>query len=491
MTDAVEPKPRSDSRKKSIITEIGLEEAGPTVWADRPAHDDHAPTIDAPQIEFTDFSVVTEVHQVPEAEASLDADATHLDPPGSSRKGRARCPLCARVYDAEMTRCPEDGSALYPVTIVIRAADLVFPTAPSEGAGSAAVRGAVTLSGTILDGRYVVKKHLESGGMCDVYVGEQRNVDREVAIKIMRKSASKDLIARFETEAKIISSLRHPNTLKLIDYGRTTDGRLYIVTELLSGRSLKKALEAGPMGAQRTLHLIREVCLALEEAHARGIIHRDLNPANIFIEQVGDQEHVKVLDFGIAKVSVTSSLPARAVGPTATAMGMVMGTPAYMSPEQAIGGEVDARSDLYALGVIAFQCITGKLPFAGDALALIRAHASNLAPSIRQARPDLRIDPKLEDLVMRLLAKQPEQRLPTARALANACEALIGTEAVVRAFPRRDETIRVARRARQPHPITSRLAILAITIAFGALVGIALAELGAIPAMAQLFNLGR
>ncbi|MEQ8277955.1 MAG: serine/threonine-protein kinase [Deltaproteobacteria bacterium] len=286
------------------------------------------------------------------------------------------------------------------------------------------------LVGRVLDGRYEIVEPLAIGGMATVYRGRQLNVDRAVAIKVMLPEDRGDdkLVARFESEAKIISRLNHPNTLKLIDYGATTDGLLYLVTELLEGRPLSKVIrDEGPLPWRRVLGLMRDVCRSLAEAHAVGVVHRDLKPANIFLQDVMAQEVVKVLDFGVAKVTPGQKIePRKGPGATPPTMaGVVLGTPAYLSPEQAFAKPLDGRADLYSLAVVAFHCLTGEVPFGGEPIAQIAGHGLETPPRPSQvgARPDLPSD--VEALILRLLDKEPENRGPSAAALAGEIEAML------------------------------------------------------------------
>jgi serine/threonine-protein kinase len=278
------------------------------------------------------------------------------------------------------------------------------------------------LTGIVLDGRYQIVERLAEGGFGTVWVARQLNIDRKVAIKVMRSDAGTgDLAARFEAEARIISELRHPNTLKLIDYGKTPEGTLYLVTELLSGRPLSEVLAGGPLDPLFALRILREVCESLDEAHAKGIVHRDLKPANIFLEQVGDQEVVKVLDFGIAKV--TSNELGRA-GALQTVAGTLLGTPAYMSPEAVDARPVDARSDIYGLGVVAYELFTGRPPFVGTPISQIASHGFE-QPKRPSEIAGVSLDPRVEELVMRMLEKDPNARPQSAKLLAAELEELI------------------------------------------------------------------
>ncbi len=272
------------------------------------------------------------------------------------------------------------------------------------------------LVGLVLDGRYQILRPLAKGGMGAIYLALQLNVERQVAVKVMRPEAAADpeLAARFRAEAKIISQLRHPNTVKLFDYGVTPQRLFYLVTELLAGESLQERLERGPLHVAETLHLLEQVTLALEEAHSLGIVHRDLKPANLFIEKVGTREIIKVLDFGIAKAT-------QAPDSLQTAGGVLVGTPAYLSPEQAQNLPLDGRSDYYSLGVVAFRCLSGRLPFEGDAFAQIAAHALEAPPTLELSET---IPEGVRSLISRLMNKDPKLRPQNAVELLGTLQEL-------------------------------------------------------------------
>jgi Tol biopolymer transport system component len=273
----------------------------------------------------------------------------------------------------------------------------------------------------VLDGRYQILEAIGDGAAGAVFRARQLNVDRDVAVKVLSlddvpKDLLPEVMARFENEARVISRLRHPHTIKLHDFGRTQDGRLYLVMELLTGTPLDRLLAAGPLDERRTLRILRQIAEALVEAHQEGIIHRDLKPQNIFLEQVGGQEECKILDFGIAR------------GPTQalrTQQGTVIGTPAYMSPEQAQGQPLDARSDLYSLGVVAYQCLSGRLPFIADTpVGVLVKHVTDPPPPLSSLDPPVEVSDGLERLILRLLSKNPAERPADAREVRDAVKLL-------------------------------------------------------------------
>lgn len=279
-------------------------------------------------------------------------------------------------------------------------------------------------------GHYRLKRLLGSGGMGEVYLAEHQLLKRPCAIKVIRpsKAADPNVLARFEREVQATARLTHWNTVEIFDYGRTADGTFFYVMEYLPGMTLAELVETqGPLSPERAIFLLRQVCDALHEAHQAGLVHRDIKPGNIFISQRGGiYDVVKLLDFGLVKPAVgADSLQL-------TQEGMITGSPLYMSPEQAMeADEPDARSDIYSLGAVAYFMLTGRPPFEGNKpLQVLFAHAQNEVVRPSQHRAEVPGD--LEKIVLRCLAKKPEDRFASvdqlARALA-ACDAADGWNA--------------------------------------------------------------
>ncbi len=280
------------------------------------------------------------------------------------------------------------------------------------------------LIGQMVGGRFLVLKKIGSGGMGSVYRARQEGMDRDVAIKVLLGDLKSNdtVLRRFTLEALAVSRLRHPNTIQIFDYGQTLDGNPYIAMELLEGLTLYDLLrKERPLPIRRALRVMAQVAQSLAEAHGKEIVHRDLKPENIFLVNVSDNpDYVKVLDFGVAKLRDHKSEAG-----TLTQAGSIFGTPRYMSPEQCSAQPVDARSDLYTLGVILYEMVTGNAPFAGDqALQLLLAHV-NEAPVPPSKATDKQVIPaEVEDLVLQLLEKRPEKRVQAAGEFAKRCQEL-------------------------------------------------------------------
>lgn len=269
-------------------------------------------------------------------------------------------------------------------------------------------------------GQYVLKERIGAGGMGEVYQAEHVLLKRPCAIKLIRPdlSINERLLTRFEREVMATARLSHWNTVEIFDYGRTDDGTFYYVMELLRGMTLEELVtKYGPLPAPRAVHLLRQACCALREAHAAGLIHRDINPANLFAAELGNVFDVaKLLDFGIVKENAGTA-------PGQTVEGRLCGSPLYMSPEQASNPEsIDARSDLYSLGAVGYYLVTGKTPFSGETtMSLLIAHARDEVVPPSSVRPDVPAD--FERVLLRCLSKSPAERFSDAGQLEEALAA--------------------------------------------------------------------
>jgi len=269
-------------------------------------------------------------------------------------------------------------------------------------------------------GQYALKRKLGEGGMGEVWLAEHALLKRPCAVKFIRPdlAAHPAAAARFAREVHAVTGLTHVNTVRVYDYGRADDGSFYYVMEYLEGPTLEELVrENGPLPPGRVVYLLRQVCGALVEAHAAGLVHRDLKPGNVIVAALGGQRDVaKLLDFGLVQ-----DLSADAAD-RLTRTGTVLGTPAYMSPEQAAGeSAVDARGDVYSLGAVAFFALTGRPPFQGKTLGqLLAAHWSEPPPALTDLRPEVPAD--LAAVVARCLAKDRSDRFLSAGDLAWALE---------------------------------------------------------------------
>jgi tRNA A-37 threonylcarbamoyl transferase component Bud32 len=264
-------------------------------------------------------------------------------------------------------------------------------------------------------GQYRLGERIGAGGMGEVFLAEHELLKRPCAVKLIRPEVVLQLatIDRFEREVRINATLSHPNTVEIFDYGRTEDGTYYYVMEYLPGMSLGDLVERhGPLPPARAVYLLRQVALALQEAHEAGLIHRDIKPSNIFAARRGGMDDIaKLLDFGLVRPAATAR------SPRTSDEDQILGTPHYMSPEQAMNSRpLDARSDIYSLGAVAYYLITGRPPFdAATAIEAIIAHARDPVVPPSQIRDDVPVD--LDAVILRCLAKDPMERFPTAESL--------------------------------------------------------------------------
>jgi serine/threonine-protein kinase len=292
-----------------------------------------------------------------------------------------------------------------------------------------------SLVGRTIAGKFTIEAHIGSGAMGQVYRARQLALEKTVAVKVLHGDVAQDptFAARFQREAMAASRLDHPNSMRVIDFGAEPDGMLYIAMEYLDGRDLHRIIhEDGTLPEARVVDILVQALAALVVAHDMGVIHRDLKPENIMILDGLDDEGqridiVKVCDFGIAKINTKTLSGVSDSGRAAlTTQGLVVGTPEYMSPEQGRGDPLDARADLYSVGVMMFQLLTGRLPFQAEtALGLVFKQVNEPPPTPSSFRAG--IDPHLEAVCLKALSKRPEDRFQSAREMRSALKAFFGT----------------------------------------------------------------
>src|SRR6266511_2741533 len=328
-----------------------------------------------------------------------------------------RCPKCGSVYTDTARFCPKDGTMLVEVQA----------KRPAGGSsGSTAVRTprpqnldrASSLSNQILDARYQVLKKLGEGGMSYVYLAKEISSDAIVAIKVLspRLASDKSSVERLRREAGLAMRLDHPNVCRIMRLGESDDGLIYLVMPYLKGELLSdREVRGGPMDIPLGVRLLHQVCAGLHHAHELQIIHRDLKPENIMlVSEDGGADRAVVMDFGLAKERRADPAIAKL-----TATGIILGTPEFMSPEQIRGKPLDARSDIYALGIVAFEMFTGKLPFQGrNAQEMMIARLRSQPVPIRQLRGD--VPDAVEKALAQALQTSPDDRFATAIEFAQA-----------------------------------------------------------------------
>ena len=313
------------------------------------------------------------------------------------------CPTCQGSYPSNYAICPADGSPLQ--------------------------EGGTWTEGSVIRGKYRLLAKVGQGGMGSVYKAVHEAFGELRALKVIAPELLSDdlFVKRFKHEAVITRRLQHPNAVRVDDIDEAEDGRPYIVMEFIDGKSLKKLIrEEGPLPVPRVLSIVKQTASALDAAHRLGMVHRDIKPDNISLLDTPDGEVVKVLDFGIAKVK--EARLGEGAGLTLTGAGVVIGTPQYMSPEQAMGkrgDELDGRADLYSLGVVMYQMLTADLPFRGDTtMEMLLAHMQKPPAPIEVLHPELQVPRDVAALTMRLLEKNRDLRPATARVLIQEIEKL-------------------------------------------------------------------
>ncbi len=347
-------------------------------------------------------------------------------------KDDAVCADCGQVLEEDMPHICQGAATKSAFDSTIGPGD--HPTIPGEISDAEVRDPALELIGKIIGERYEIQRVLGQGGMGVVYQARHISLEKLLAVKLLLIAQNEEYQRRFLQEAQIASQINHPNTVFLSDFGVLADGRSYIVMELLRGPTLASVIAEGAMEPMRACKIAAQIAHGLQAVHDQGIIHRDLKPENVFLlEQDGKKDNVKIVDFGIAKA--TSDAPAvrrrnsqddisqvsELKISSQTMPGTLMGTPAYLAPEMALGQEVDFRVDQYALGVILFEMLTGELPFEATTIGqMLQHHISTKPPLLSKKIKDS--SQTLDALLARLLAKKPQDRFPSMRAVAEALE---------------------------------------------------------------------
>ena len=311
------------------------------------------------------------------------------------------CPQCNARFSGELTACPIDGT------------ELVAPSDP--------------LIGRVIAGRYLVEELIGTGGMGSVYRAHHQFIDRDVALKFLDPSLTRNerLRKRFLGEARAANQINHEHIIDINDFGETEDGLVYMVMEYLDGQPLDEEIERGPLDLRRALRIALQVAMGLGRAHELGVVHRDIKPANIYLTRRNEErDFVKILDFGVARIETDARI---------TGKNMIVGTPEYIAPEQIRSSGVFPASDLYSLGCVLFEMLTGVLPFEGKTTVLLVKHINDAPPTPSSKNPA--VPPSVDAIVLRLLQKKHEDRYRDAYHLAEELRALIDM------FPRGDAGI--------------------------------------------------
>ncbi len=276
------------------------------------------------------------------------------------------------------------------------------------------------LVGQRLFGDYVITRKLGEGGMGAVYLARQEAIDQDIAIKVLhgRAAESREIIERFNREARVISMLTHPNIIRVFIFGRTPDNLMYMAMEYVKGREMREEMRKGLIDELVAIKVMKQTCSALQEAHDLDIVHRDLKPDNILLTEFRGESHfVKVLDFGIAKITNQEGQEKQL-----TQAGIVYGTPEYLSPEQAQAKELDHRTDIYSLGVMLYELMTGRVPYqSSSAVEVLTMHVFNDPKPPSEVAPQ-RVAPTMENIILKAMAKHPENRFQNAMEMFRALE---------------------------------------------------------------------
>lgn len=324
-----------------------------------------------------------------------------------------KCPQCGDQYDNATRFCTRDGLTL--VDVVERA-----PASESDATMKLKPPEEDPMIGRVIAGRYRLMEKLGQGGMGAVYKGQHIKINRLTAIKVLTTElvSNQEFIARFQREAEMASQIDHPNAVAIYDFGEAEDGLIYIAMEFVNGKPLSAILKKeGTLTLERVVRIAKQAAEALSAAHELGIIHRDFKPDNIMIcDKPGRPDWVEVVDFGIAKRAVSDTQQTGL-----TQVGFVLGTPLYMSPEQVMGEELDARSDLYSLALVVYEMLTCALPFSGNTTQsqMIKRVTEPPMP-LTLARPQLTLPPAVEAVILRALSRKPEDRYSSTTEFAEA-----------------------------------------------------------------------
>lgn len=333
-----------------------------------------------------------------------------------------RCPKCAGLYGPSARFCPRDGSMLVEVQVSSRRSAVAGQSrtgarTPRPPPPAVRLDRASTLAGQVLDRRYEVQRKLGEGGMSYVYLAREMPTGDTVAIKVLspKLASDKNAVERLRREAGLAMRLDHPNVCRIVRLGESVERLIYVVMPYLHGELLSdRETRDGPMDVEPAVAILQQVCAGLQHAHELHIVHRDLKPENIMLVPDGDTDRAVVMDFGLAKERRADPALKKL-----TATGIILGTPEFMSPEQIRGRPLDARSDVYALGIVAFEMFTGKLPFQGRSVQeMMMARLRGSPIPARELRPDL--PERLERALLSAMAADPDDRYATALDFAAA-----------------------------------------------------------------------